>query len=107
LSTNTAVFWVVAPCRLVEVYQRFSLDDGGSKDFFLKFLRRVAGYTLRNEVRNTTTPEELQIFNIGERSQSRKIEWHEHLSRMEQQKRERDRKDSKRVEAKRKCWGEK
>jgi hypothetical protein len=38
-----AVFWVVAPCSLVEVYQRFSgacclhyqddrPDDGGSKD---------------------------------------------------------------------------
>jgi hypothetical protein len=33
-----AVFWVVAPCSLVEVYQRFRgpccdrPDDGGSKD---------------------------------------------------------------------------
>jgi hypothetical protein len=34
-----AVFWVAAPCSLVEVYQRFSEadeanrpDDGGSKD---------------------------------------------------------------------------
>jgi hypothetical protein len=31
-----AVFWVVAPCSLVEVYQRFRFairpDDGGSKD---------------------------------------------------------------------------
>jgi hypothetical protein len=40
----------------------------------MKFLRRVAGYTLRDEVRNTTLREELQIFNIGERIQSRKIE---------------------------------
>jgi hypothetical protein len=50
----------------------------------MKCLRRVAGFTLRDEVRNTTAREELQIFNIGERIQSRKIEWHEHLSRMEQ-----------------------
>jgi hypothetical protein len=34
-----------------------------------KFLRRVAGFTVRDEVRNTTTREELQIFNIGERIQ--------------------------------------
>jgi hypothetical protein len=27
-----AVFWVVAPCSLVEVYQRDRPDDGGSKD---------------------------------------------------------------------------
>jgi hypothetical protein len=30
-----AVFWVVAPCSLVEIYQRFrgdGPDDGGSKD---------------------------------------------------------------------------
>jgi hypothetical protein len=38
VSTKMAVFWVVAPCSLVEVYQRFrgpchqSPDDGGSKD---------------------------------------------------------------------------
>jgi hypothetical protein len=52
----------------------------------MKFLRRVAGFTLRDEVRTITIREELQIFNIGERIQSRKIEWHEHLSRMEQQR---------------------
>jgi hypothetical protein len=42
VSTKMAVFWVVAPCSLVEVYQRFrghcclrhqGDDDGGSKDF--------------------------------------------------------------------------
>jgi hypothetical protein len=45
VSTKMAVFWVVTPCRLVEVHQRFRgpcclhdrpyhhrLDDGGSKD---------------------------------------------------------------------------
>jgi hypothetical protein len=36
VSMKIAVFWVVAPCSLVEVYQRFRgddrLDDGGSKD---------------------------------------------------------------------------
>jgi hypothetical protein len=43
VSTKIAVFWVVAPCSLVEVYHRFRgpcclhhpasrLDDGGSKD---------------------------------------------------------------------------
>jgi hypothetical protein len=52
----------------------------------IKFLRRVAGFTLRDEVRNTTLREELQIFKTGERIQSRKIEWHEHISRMEQQR---------------------
>jgi hypothetical protein len=32
VRTKMAVFWVVAPCSLVEVYQRFSPDYGGSKD---------------------------------------------------------------------------
>jgi hypothetical protein len=40
VSTKMAVFWVVAPCSLVEVYQCFRgpcylhrrPDDGGSKD---------------------------------------------------------------------------
>jgi hypothetical protein len=30
-GTKMAVFWVVAPCSLVEIYQRFRPDDGGSK----------------------------------------------------------------------------
>jgi hypothetical protein len=41
VSTKMAVFWFVAPCSLVEVYQRFRgpcrlhhPDDGGSKDLF-------------------------------------------------------------------------
>jgi hypothetical protein len=32
VSTKMAVFWVVAPCSLVEVYQPHRPDDGGSKD---------------------------------------------------------------------------
>jgi hypothetical protein len=33
VNKKIAVFWVVAPCSLVEVYQRFIIsDDGGSKD---------------------------------------------------------------------------
>jgi hypothetical protein len=41
VSTKMAVFWVVGPCSLVEVYQRFRgdcylhyhrPDDGGSKE---------------------------------------------------------------------------
>jgi hypothetical protein len=38
VSMKMAVFWVVAPCSLVEVYQRFVArlthhpDDGGRKD---------------------------------------------------------------------------
>jgi hypothetical protein len=36
VSMKISVFWVVAPCSLVEVYQRFRgpccPDDGGSKD---------------------------------------------------------------------------
>jgi hypothetical protein len=62
------------------------VDRRKTENAELKFLRRVAGYALRDEVRNTTIREELQIFNIGERIQSRKTEWHEHLSRMEQQR---------------------
>jgi hypothetical protein len=31
-KTKMAVLWVVAPCSLVEVYQRFRGDDGGTKD---------------------------------------------------------------------------
>jgi hypothetical protein len=31
VSMKMAVFWVVAPCSLVEVYQYFR-DPGGSKD---------------------------------------------------------------------------
>jgi hypothetical protein len=61
------------------------VDRSKTETTEMKSLRRVAGYTLRDEVTNTAI-RELQIFNIGERIQSRKIERHEHLSRMEQQR---------------------
>jgi hypothetical protein len=32
VRTKKAVFWVVAPCSLVEVYQPHRPDGGGSKD---------------------------------------------------------------------------
>jgi hypothetical protein len=31
-KSKMAVLWVVVPCSLVEVYQRFRGPDGGSKD---------------------------------------------------------------------------
>jgi hypothetical protein len=39
VSTKMAIFWVVAPYSLVEIYQRFRgpcrlPDDGGSKDLW-------------------------------------------------------------------------
>jgi hypothetical protein len=34
VSMKIAVFWVVAPCSLVEVYQDHQ-DDGGSKDLLI------------------------------------------------------------------------
>jgi hypothetical protein len=50
-----AVFWVVAPCSLVEVYQRFRgethrPDDGGSKDLwnFGKLLPDYNGASTQN-----------------------------------------------------------
>jgi hypothetical protein len=32
VSMKMAVFWIVAPCSLVELYQGNRPDDGGSKD---------------------------------------------------------------------------
>jgi hypothetical protein len=64
VSTKLAVFWVVAPCSLVEVYQRIRgpcclhhwhcPDDGGSKDLCLGqwggILRELCSHEVESSV---------------------------------------------------------
>jgi hypothetical protein len=48
----------------------------------MKFLRSVAGYTLLDQKRSTDIRSELKIFNLTERIQKQKENWHEHILRM-------------------------
>jgi hypothetical protein len=56
VSTKMVVFRVVAPCSLVEVYQRFigPVDDGGSKDLG-KVGRFLPDYTALQPTRQTSS----------------------------------------------------
>jgi hypothetical protein len=48
----------------------------------MKFLRKVAGHTLQDEISNLTIRNELQVFSIGGVIANQKQNWHEHLARM-------------------------
>jgi hypothetical protein len=48
----------------------------------MKFLRSVAGCTLLDQKRSTDIRSELKIFNLSERIEKQKENWHEHILRM-------------------------
>jgi hypothetical protein len=48
----------------------------------MKFLHSVAGYTLLDQERSTDIRSELKIFNLTERIEKQKENWHEHILRM-------------------------
>jgi hypothetical protein len=49
----------------------------------MKFLRNVAGYTLKDQIRNTVIRNELKIFIIDNRIQNNLLNWIHHVGRME------------------------
>jgi hypothetical protein len=49
----------------------------------MKFLRNVAGYTLKDQIRNTVIRNELKIFSVNSRIQNNRLDWIHHVGRME------------------------
>jgi hypothetical protein len=49
----------------------------------MKFLRYVAGYALKDQTRNDNIRQQLGIFNLDDRIQHIKKNWHEHVLRMD------------------------
>jgi hypothetical protein len=49
----------------------------------MKFLRNVAGYTLKDQIRNTVIRNELKIFSVNNRIQNNRLNWIHHVARME------------------------
>jgi hypothetical protein len=45
----------------------------------MKFLRSVTGYTLLDQKRSTDISSELKKFNLNERIEKKKENWHEHI----------------------------
>ena len=50
----------------------------------MRFLRPMAGYTLLDKQRSRHIREQLGIFNINDKLTQYKINWREHLQRMEE-----------------------
>jgi hypothetical protein len=48
----------------------------------MEFLCPVAGYTLLDQKRSTDICSELKIFNLTDRIEKQKENWHEHILRM-------------------------
>jgi hypothetical protein len=49
----------------------------------MKFLRNVAGYTLKDQIRNTVIRNELKVFSLNNRIQNSRLNWIHHVGRME------------------------
>ena len=49
----------------------------------MRFLRPMAGYTLWCKKRNSDIREQLGIFNINDKITQYKINWREHIQRMD------------------------
>jgi hypothetical protein len=49
----------------------------------IKFLRNVARYTLKDKIRNTVIRNELKIFSVNNRIQNKRLNWINHVARME------------------------
>jgi hypothetical protein len=49
----------------------------------MKFLRYVAGYTLKDQVSYDNIRQQLGIFNINDRIRQNKKNWHEHILRVD------------------------
>jgi hypothetical protein len=48
----------------------------------MKFLRSVVRYTVLDQKRSTDIRSELKIFNLTERIEKQKENWHEHILRI-------------------------
>ena len=51
--------------------------------FEMRFLRSMAGYTLLDKKRSSDIREQLDIFNINDKLTQYKINWREHIQRMD------------------------
>jgi hypothetical protein len=49
----------------------------------MKFLRNVAGYTLKDQIRHTVITNELKIFSANNIIQNNRLNWIHHVGRME------------------------
>jgi hypothetical protein len=59
------------------------VDLGVGHKLILKFLRNVAGYTLKDQIRNTVIRNELKIFSVNNRIKKNRLNWIHHVGRME------------------------
>ena len=49
----------------------------------MRFLRSIAGYTLLDKKKSSDIREQLGIFNINDKLTQHKINWREHIQRMD------------------------
>ena len=52
-------------------------------EYILTFLRPMAGYTLSDKKWSSNIREQLGIFNINDKLRQYKINWREHIQRMD------------------------
>jgi hypothetical protein len=84
-STQLKVYKIMAVPMLTYVSENWTINRSDKKKIEsaeMKFLRSVAGYSLLHQKGSTDICSELKIFNLTERIEKQKENWHEHILKM-------------------------
>ena len=86
LSTQIKFYKVMAVPVLMYGSENWSLNPSDTRKIEaaeMRFLRPMAGYTLLDIKRSSDIRDQLGIFNINDRLSQYKINWREHIQRMD------------------------
>jgi len=86
LSTQIKFYKVMAVPVLMYGSENWSINPSDNRKIEAaetRFLRPMAGYTLKNKKRSSDIREQLGIFNINNKLTQYKINWRGHIQRMD------------------------
>ena len=86
LSTQIKFYKVMTVPVLMYGIENWSLNRSDKRKIDaaeMRFLRPMAGYTLLDKERSSDIREQLRIFNINDKLTKYKINWREHIQRMD------------------------
>ena len=67
-----------------EIWSLTETDKRKIETSEMRFLRSVAGLSLRDQKRSVDIRNDLHIYNLNERIKSNKINWYHHVQRMDE-----------------------
>jgi hypothetical protein len=81
-STQLKFYNIMAVPMLTYASKNWTINQSDKKKIESAEIKFLAGYTLLDQKRSTDICSELKIFNLTERIEKQKENWHEHILRM-------------------------